>query len=82
MCVNQAFCFSVGGPGLVLSNFHLFGPVRQHLDVCQFLNNKVGMAVGVCEWLRMQEPDFYYDRIFQLMPRWGKCISLYNVTGI
>jgi hypothetical protein len=39
-------------------------------------NEEVEMAVG--EWLRMQEPDFYRDGIFKLVPKWDKCI---NVLG-
>jgi hypothetical protein len=43
----------------------------------QFHNNeKVEIAVG--EWLRMQEPDFYRDGIFKLVPRSDKSI---NVLG-
>jgi hypothetical protein len=30
--------------------------------------------MAVYEWLRMQEPDFYRDGIFKLVPRWDKCI--------
>jgi hypothetical protein len=31
-------------------------------------DEEVEMAVG--DWLRMQEPDFYSDGIFKLVPRW------------
>jgi hypothetical protein len=34
---------------------------------------EAGMAVY--EWLQMQEPDFYGDRIFKVMPRWEKCTN-------
>jgi hypothetical protein len=48
---------------------------QQHLGGRRFHNNEeVEMAVG--EWLRMQEPDFYRDGIFKLVPRWDKCISV------
>jgi hypothetical protein len=33
---------------------------------------------AVHEWLQMQEPEFYHDRIFELVPRWDRCI---NVLG-
>jgi hypothetical protein len=50
---------------------------QQHLGGCRFHNNEeVEMVAG--EWLRMQEPDFYRDGIFKLVPRWDKCI---NVLG-
>jgi hypothetical protein len=48
---------------------------QQHLGGRRFHNNEeVEMAVG--ERLRMQEPDFYRDGIFKLVPRWDKCISV------
>jgi hypothetical protein len=28
--------------------------------------------MAVHEWLQMQEPDFYCDRVFKLMQRWDK----------
>jgi len=34
------------------------------------------MEEAVCEWLQMQEPHFYYDRIFKCLPRCKKCISV------
>jgi hypothetical protein len=50
---------------------------QQHLGGRRFHNNEeVEMAVG--EWFRMQEPDFYRDGIFKLVPRWDKCT---NVLG-
>jgi len=32
--------------------------------------------VAVYEWLQMQKPDLYHDRIFKLMPRCKKCVSV------
>jgi hypothetical protein len=47
----------------------------QHLGCRRFHNNeKVKMSIG--EWLRMQEPDFYWDGIFKLVPGWDKCVSV------
>jgi hypothetical protein len=37
------------------------------------------MAVGERLW--MQEPDFYRDGIFKLMPRWDKCINVLGDYG-
>jgi hypothetical protein len=34
------------------------------------------MAVG--EWLQMQDPDFFCDGIFKLVPR---CVKVINVLG-
>jgi hypothetical protein len=32
--------------------------------------------MAVCE-LRMQDPDFFFDIIFRLMPHWKKCIIMH-----
>jgi hypothetical protein len=62
---------------LAPSDFHLFGPLKQHLGSCRIHNNEeVELAFG--NWLRIQEPDFYRDGVFKLVPRWDKCI---NVLG-
>jgi hypothetical protein len=64
-------------PDLALLDFHLFGPLKQHLGGRRFHNNEeVEMAVR--EWLWMQEHDLYRNGIFKLVPRWDKCI---NVLG-
>jgi predicted CopG family antitoxin len=34
------------------------------------------MEMAVSELMRMQEPDFYSDVIFKLVPRWDKCINV------
>jgi len=36
----------------------------------------VSLKLAVCEQLCMKELNFYHGRIFQLMPRWEKCISV------
>jgi histone-lysine N-methyltransferase SETMAR len=53
-------------PDLALSDFHLFGPLKQHLSGYQFHNNK-GVELAICEWLQMQELDFYCDGTFELV---------------
>jgi hypothetical protein len=30
--------------------------------------------MAVCKSLQTQEPDFYRDGIFKLVPKWDKCI--------
>jgi len=39
-------------------------------------NGAVEMTVR--EWLQIQQPEFYRDEIFKLMPTWDSCI---NVLG-
>jgi hypothetical protein len=64
-------------PDLAPPDFHLFGPLKQHLGGRLFHNNEE-VEIAVDEWLRMQKPNFYRDGIFKLVPRWDKCI---NVLG-
>jgi hypothetical protein len=48
-----------------------FGLLNQHLGYHQFhINVQVEMAIR--EWLQMQQPDFYCNGIFNLMPRRDK----------
>jgi hypothetical protein len=76
-CVSQsdAAVLQSCSPDLAPSDFHLSGPLKQHLGRRRFhCNAEVEMAVG--EWLGMQQPDFYRDGIFKLVPRWDKCIGV------
>jgi hypothetical protein len=62
-------------PDLVPSDLQLTEPLKQHSGGRRFHSNEeVQMAVR--EWLRVQEPDFYSDGVFKLVPRWDKCISV------
>jgi hypothetical protein len=55
----------------------LFESLKQHLGGRRFQNNeKVEMAVR--EWLRKQDPGFYRHGIFELVPRWDKCINVFR----
>jgi hypothetical protein len=60
-------------------DYHLCGPLTPHLRDCQFQNDEVEMAFH--EWLCMQEPDFYDDKFFKLVPRWNKCINVLGEYG-
>jgi hypothetical protein len=55
--------------------FHSFGPLKQHFGGRRFHNNEeVEMALR--DLLRMQEPYFYRDGIFKVVPKWDKFISV------
>jgi hypothetical protein len=56
----------LAGVGVTCNKWQQLGGRRFHN------NQEVEMAVG--EWLLMQEPDFYGDGMFNLVPRWDKCI--------
>jgi hypothetical protein len=62
-------------PDLAMSDFDLFGPLKQHLGGQWFHNNEE-VEGAVCEWLQMQEPNFCCSGIFKLMPRRDKCINV------
>jgi hypothetical protein len=61
-----------------LATDQLFGSLKQHLGGCLLHSNKE-LKVTVREWLRMQEPDFYSDRIFELFQIWDRCINLLGI---
>jgi hypothetical protein len=54
----------------------LFGSLKESLAGRRFHNNE--MKTAVCEWMRIEENDFYLDGIFEVLPSWEKCI---NVLG-
>jgi hypothetical protein len=62
-------------PDLAQSDFHLFGPLKQHLGGRRFHSHEEG-EITVREWLRMQEPNFYSDGSFEFVLRWDKCINV------
>jgi hypothetical protein len=47
---------------------------KQELEVT-FRNNEE-VAVGIREWLRVQEPACYLIGSFKLVPRWDECIHV------
>jgi hypothetical protein len=60
---------------LVLENWRVTVVSRkQELEV-KFRNNEE-VAVGIREWLRMQEPAVYLIGSFKLVPRWDECIHV------
>ena len=58
---------------LVPSDFHLFGPMKEHLWVQKFADdNKVMDAVQ--SWLKATPKTFFLEGICKLMDRWTKCV--------
>jgi len=62
-------------PDLVLSDFHIFDPLKDALSGTQFGDNDKVQSV-VREWLRTRPKEFFSRRIFALVKRWDKCIEL------
>jgi len=52
----------------------VFATMIKHFRVCWSYDEEMEMAV--CEWLPMQEPDFYHKVIVKFMTRWGIYISV------
>jgi hypothetical protein len=62
-------------PDLAPSDFHLFGPLKNHLGGQRFTDDeKVEMEVR--KWLRQQSKDFYAAGFDALVKRWDKCINV------
>jgi hypothetical protein len=60
-------------PDLTPSDFHLFGPLNDHLGGKRFRNNEV--IHDVQEWLHGQPKDFFLNGIRKLPDCWRKCIA-------
>jgi hypothetical protein len=61
---------------LAPSDFHLFGPVQNHLGGKRFADDEEA-ETEVRKWLRQQSKDFYaagFDAA--LAKQWDKCISI------
>jgi histone-lysine N-methyltransferase SETMAR len=58
-------------PGLVPSDFHLFGPVQNHLGAKRFADDEE-VETEVRKWLRQQSKDFYATGFDAMVKRWDK----------
>jgi len=61
-------------PDLAPSDYHLFGPIKEHLGRERFCNNEE-MIQDVQEWLHWQPKDFFLSSICKLPDHWCKCIA-------
>jgi hypothetical protein len=61
--VIAVFCVEASGPSTVL-----FGSLKKHAVDNLFRNNEEA-AHAVRGWLKTQDPDFYHNGIFNLMPQ-------------
>jgi len=61
-------------PDLAPSDYHLFGPLKEHLDGKKFRNNEE-VIQDVQEWLHWQPKDFFLSCIRKLLDQWRKCIT-------
>ncbi|GBN59125.1 hypothetical protein AVEN_102028-1 [Araneus ventricosus] len=60
---------------LTNQNFHLFGPLKQHLGAKHFVDDD-DVQHEVLLWMRQQPKEFYAAGIGALIKRWDKCINI------
>jgi histone-lysine N-methyltransferase SETMAR len=64
-------------PDLAPSDFHLCGPLRNHLGEKHFTDDEE-VETEVWKWLRQQSKGFYVAGFDALVKQWDKCP---NVRG-
>ena len=62
-------------PGLVPSDYHIFGPLKEALRGRRFTSDE-GVKEAVHTWLREQLKSFFSAGIQKLVERYNKCIVL------
>ncbi|GBO29128.1 hypothetical protein AVEN_240790-1 [Araneus ventricosus] len=66
---------TASSPDFAPSDFHLFGPLRQHLGGKHFADDD-DVQHEVLMWMREQPKEFYAAGIGALIKRWDKCINI------
>ena len=61
-------------PDLAPSDFHLFGPMKEHLRGHKFADDDKVME-AVQSWLKATPKSFFLDDIRKLVDRWTKCVA-------
>ena len=61
-------------PDLAPSDFHLFGPLKEHLRGQRFADDNEVMSV-VQTWLLATPKSFYLAGIHNLVDRWTTCVA-------
>jgi histone-lysine N-methyltransferase SETMAR len=59
---------------LALSDFHLFGQLKNHLGGKCFIEDEEDETEAQ-KWLRQHSKDFYSAAFYTLVKRWDKCIN-------
>ena len=61
-------------PHLAPSDYHLFGPLKEHLGGNRFRNNEE-VIEDIQEWLHWQPKDYFLSGMGKLPDRWNKCTA-------
>ena len=56
------------------SDFHLFGPMKEHLRGQKFADDDEVMA-AMQSWLKATPNSFFLEGICKLVDRWTKCVA-------
>ena len=56
------------------SDFHLFGPMKEHLRGQKFAGDDEVME-AVQSWLKATTKSFFLEGIRKLVGRWTKCVA-------
>jgi hypothetical protein len=59
---------------LAPSDFHLFGPLKNHRGAKRFTDGE-DVEMEVRKWLRQQSKVFYVAGFYSPVKRWDKCIN-------
>jgi hypothetical protein len=61
-------------PDLAPSDFHLFGPMKEHLRGQKFADDDEVIET-VQSWLQATPKNFFLEGIHKLVDRWTKCVA-------
>ena len=61
-------------PYLAPSDFHLFGPLKEHLRGQKFADDNEVME-AVQSWLKATPESYFKEGIRKLVDRWTKCVA-------
>ena len=56
------------------SDFHLFGPMKEHLRGQKFADDDEVME-AVQSWLKAMPKSFFLEGVRKLVDRWTKCVA-------
>ncbi|KAJ4451286.1 hypothetical protein ANN_02747 [Periplaneta americana] len=80
LTVEQAVLLAPGdnhppySPGLAVSDFHLFGPMKKFLEG-QCFGSDEEVKYVVRRWLYAKKTELYERGILNMVSRWGKCVE-------
>jgi len=74
VCREELYCHAERSHFVIDDTFGLF---KHHLGGHQSHSSEE-VEMALCEWLQMQEPDFYHDTTSKPVPIYNKCIIIFH----